>query len=173
MQRNSGRICVKQLSSIKQWIRCRQSTIQRIYCCTWQGSQQSLISQWKQTVCVDIFALFVIWVIEEDKYLADYTCMHACMHSPPHTHNCFTALWNLSGTTQVSRYQEKHSLTHIYRGHLSPLICFIHLYDTWHPQQSFITGFSVLTSLCLKSKCWHKNCNSFTDSCTFVLNNVL
>ena len=28
-----------------------------------------------------------------------------------HTHNRFTALWNLSGTTRVSRYQKKHSPT--------------------------------------------------------------
>jgi len=27
------------------------------------------------------------------------------------THNRFTALWNLSGTTWVSRYQKKHSPT--------------------------------------------------------------
>ena len=28
-----------------------------------------------------------------------------------HTYNRFTALWNLSGTTRVSRYQKKHSPT--------------------------------------------------------------
>ena len=28
-----------------------------------------------------------------------------------HTHNHFTALWNLSGKTRVSRYQKKHSPT--------------------------------------------------------------
>jgi len=28
-----------------------------------------------------------------------------------HTHNSFTALWELSGTTRVSRYQKKHSPT--------------------------------------------------------------
>ena len=28
-----------------------------------------------------------------------------------HTHNRFTALWNLSGTTRVSRYQKTHSPT--------------------------------------------------------------
>jgi len=27
------------------------------------------------------------------------------------THNCFTALWNSSGKTRVSRYQKKHSPT--------------------------------------------------------------
>jgi len=37
------------------------------------------------------------------------------------------ALWTLSGTTQVSRYQKKHSPTHIYRGHQPSLICFLHL----------------------------------------------
>jgi len=44
-----------------------------------------------------------------------------------HTHNRFTALWILSGTTQVSRYQKNHSPTHTCCGHQSPLICFIHL----------------------------------------------
>jgi len=34
-----------------------------------------------------------------------------------HTHNCFTALWTLSGTTRVSQYQKKHSPTHTHRGH--------------------------------------------------------
>jgi len=29
-----------------------------------------------------------------------------------HRHNRFTALWNLSRTTRVSRYQKKHSPTH-------------------------------------------------------------
>jgi len=43
------------------------------------------------------------------------------------THNCFTALWILSGTTRMSRYQKKHSPTHTYRGHQSSLICFLHL----------------------------------------------
>ena len=31
--------------------------------------------------------------------------------SKNHTHNRFTALWNLSGKTRVSRYQKKHSPT--------------------------------------------------------------
>jgi len=36
---------------------------------------------------------------------------HTHTNIPTHTHNRFTALWNLSGTTQVSRYQKKHSPT--------------------------------------------------------------
>jgi len=39
----------------------------------------------------------------------------------------FTALWILSGTTWVSRYQKKHSPTHTYHGPQSSLICFLHL----------------------------------------------
>ena len=42
-------------------------------------------------------------------------------------YNHFRALWTLSGTTQVSQYQKKHSSTHIYRGHQSSLISFLHL----------------------------------------------
>jgi len=44
-----------------------------------------------------------------------------CTHA--HTHNHFMALWILSGTTRVSRYQKKHSPTHTYHGHQSSLIC--------------------------------------------------
>jgi len=47
--------------------------------------------------------------------------------SHTHTHNHFTALWMLSGTTWVSRYQKKHSPTHTYCNHQSSLICFLHL----------------------------------------------
>jgi len=40
-------------------------------------------------------------------------------HTHTHTHNRFMALWNLSGTTRVSRYQKKHSPTDTHRGHQS------------------------------------------------------
>ena len=50
-----------------------------------------------------------------------------CVKLLTHTHNHFTALWILSGTTWVSRYQKKHSPTHTYRGHQSFLICVLHL----------------------------------------------
>jgi len=40
-------------------------------------------------------------------------------HTHTHTHNRFTDLWNLSGTTRVSRYQKKYSPTHTHRGHQS------------------------------------------------------
>ena len=49
------------------------------------------------------------------------------MHTHTHTHNRFTALWILSGTTWLSRCQKKHSPTHTYHGHQSSLICFLHL----------------------------------------------
>ena len=63
------------------------------------------------------------------------TTTHLCStdthtHTHTHTHrhtNHLTALWILSGTTRVSRYQKKHSLTHTYHGHQSSRICFIHL----------------------------------------------
>ena len=42
-------------------------------------------------------------------------------------YNHFMALWILSDTTQVSRYQKKHSPTHTYHGHQPSLICFLHL----------------------------------------------
>ena len=49
-----------------------------------------------------------------------------------HTHHCFTALWILYGTTQVSQFQKKYSPTCTYHGHQSSLICSIY-YDPWHP----------------------------------------
>jgi len=44
-----------------------------------------------------------------------------------YNYNHFTALWILSGTNWVSRYQRKHSPTHTYLGHQSLLICSLHL----------------------------------------------
>jgi len=59
--------------------------------------------------------------------------MHTHTHPHTHTHNSFTALWILSGTTQVSRYQKKHSPTHTCHGHQSsPSASFIY-YDPWRP----------------------------------------
>ena len=57
------------------------------------------------------------------------THRHTDTHTHTHTHTTVLqpALWILSGTTQVSWYQKKHSPTHTYRGHQSSLICFIHL----------------------------------------------
>jgi len=53
--------------------------------------------------------------------------LHFCllMHAHTRTHKRFMALWILSGTTQVSQYQKKHLLCHIYRGHQLSLTCFI------------------------------------------------
>jgi len=53
-------------------------------------------------------------------------CVILLTHTHAHTQP-FTALWILSGTTRVSRYQKKHSPTRTYRGHQSSLICFIHV----------------------------------------------
>ena len=44
-----------------------------------------------------------------------------------HTHNHFTAVLILSGTTWESLYQNKHSPTHTYGGHQLFLSCFLHL----------------------------------------------
>jgi len=52
---------------------------------------------------------------------------HTHTHTHTHTHNRFRALWILSRTTWVSRYQKKHLPTHTYRGHQSSIIGFIRL----------------------------------------------
>jgi len=76
---------------------------------------------------------FPLWLATAHKYNHYSPYNHACMHAHghtcthAHTHNCFMALWILSRTTRVSRYQKKHSPTHTYRGHQSSFTCFIHL----------------------------------------------
>jgi len=63
-----------------------------------------------------------------------------------HTHNHFMALWNLSGTTQVSRYQQTHSPTHTHRGYQSSLSAFSIYYDPWHPLYSrALQSFSTIS----------------------------
>ena len=52
------------------------------------------------------------------------------------THNRFTALWNLLGTTRVSRYQKKHSPTNTHSGHQSSQSAFSIYYEPWHPSYS-------------------------------------
>jgi len=66
----------------------------------------------------------VVIVVPPDPSVHFYHCWKV---THTHTHNRFTALWILSGTTRLSRYQKKHLSTHTYRGHQSYLICFIHL----------------------------------------------
>ena len=48
------------------------------------------------------------------------------------------ALWILSGTTRVSRYQKKHLPNHTYRGHQSSLICFLHLLQSMASSVQFM-----------------------------------
>jgi len=66
---------------------------------------------------------------------------------PTHTHNRFTALWILSSTTRVSRYQKKHSPTHTHRGHQSCLYAFSIYYDPWHPPYSIHMLYSLFHNL--------------------------
>jgi len=65
------------------------------------------------------------------------------LHDSTHTHNCFTALWNLSRTTQVSQYQKKHSPTHTHHGHQSPQSAFSIYYDLWHHPYSIHVLYSL------------------------------
>jgi len=50
-----------------------------------------------------------------------------CSYYYNYNYNHFTALWILSGTTQVSWYQKKHLPTHTYPKHQSSFIYFLHL----------------------------------------------
>jgi len=78
--------------------------------------------------------MFVLaWLIRTFSFacrnIASYICTYNIKINiaSSHTNNHFTALWILSWTTRVSRYQKKHSPTHTFRGHQSSLICFLHL----------------------------------------------
>jgi len=64
---------------------------------------------------------------EEDHDIVGEVYIHACTH----THNRFTALSILSGTTRVSQYQKKHSPTHTHRGHQIFLSASSIYYDPW------------------------------------------
>jgi len=84
-------------------------------------------------LCLFVLCLSAVFLMNKDSHNAlKCQCRRQliCSSVPEivtHTNNHFTALWILSGTTQVSRYQKKHSPTHTYRGHQSSLVCFIHL----------------------------------------------
>jgi len=70
-------------------------------------------------------------------------CLSVCLLHTHTTHNCFTALWILSGTTRVSRCQKKDSPTHTHRGHQSSLSAFSIYYDTWYPPYSMHVLYSL------------------------------
>ena len=59
------------------------------------------------------------------------------------THNRFTALWILSGTTRVSQYQKKHSPTHTRCGHKISRSASSVYYDPWHPPYSIHAVYSL------------------------------
>ena len=64
-----------------------------------------------------------------------------------HTHNCFKALWILSGTTRVSWY---HSPTHTHRGHQISLSASSIYYDPWHPPYSIHVLYSLFSTISLQ-----------------------
>ena len=65
-----------------------------------------------------------------DATATDYLLLHT------HTHNRFTALWNLSGKTRVSRYQKKHSPTTL-------IVVINHPYQL-SPYWFYLPGFTFL-----------------------------
>ena len=103
-------------------------------------------------------------------------------------YNHFTALWTLSGTTQVSWYQKKHSPTHTYRGHQSSLICFFYLLQSMASHlfnlrawQSFFTislqvffglplGLAPSTSYSIRFV--NQSLSSFRNTCPYHCNLV-
>ena len=75
----------------------------------------------------------LLWICH-DSSSSRFGPMGCCTHT--YTHNRFTALWILSGTTRVSRYKKKHSPTHKYCGHQSSLSASSIYYNPWHPLYS-------------------------------------
>jgi len=70
-----------------------------------------------------------------------YAC-YGCMNY--YNYNHFTALWILSGTTKMNRYQKKHSPTQppiMVINH--PLSAFSVYYDPWHPPCSIYVPDSL------------------------------
>jgi len=95
-----------------------------------------------------------------EKYDNDKEKWHVENKVHTHTHNRFTALWILSGTTRVSRYQKKHSPTHTHHGHQSSLSAFSIYYNPWQPRYSihvlcslFPQSLSKFSMVCLLA--WH------------------
>jgi len=97
-----------------------------------------------------------------------------------HTHNRFTALWILSGTTLVSRYQKKHSHTHTHRGHQSSLSAFSIYYDPWHPTYLIhmlyslfpqsLSKFSLVYLLVCNHPLHTPTLSSFRNTCPYHFN---
>jgi len=96
-----------------------------------------------------------------------------------YTRNRFMALWILSGTTRVSRYQKKHSPTHTHRGRQSSLSAFSSYYDPWHPPYSIHMLYSLFPqslSSFLWSTSWpgtlqNRTCGiiGLRDQCTYIV----
>jgi len=83
---------------------------------------------WEMSFCEkwQSYKIFRYYVFCRDHVVPGYRRpLHAiCCY---YYYNHFTAVWTLSGTTWVSRYQKKHLPTHTYCGCQSSLICFLHL----------------------------------------------
>jgi len=85
-----------------------------------------------------------VWHVWYGLKLHWFDLLWICASCTTHTHNCFTALWNLSGTIRrVSRYQKKHSPTDTHHGHQSSLSAFSIYYDPWHPPYSIHMLYSL------------------------------
>ena len=59
------------------------------------------------------------------------------------------ALWILSGKTQVSWYQKKHSPTHTHRGHQISLSA-LSIHDPWHPPYSIHVLYIFFSTISLQ-----------------------
>ena len=60
VQRKSRCVCVRQLPSIKQWIPCRQSSLQWVYQCTGQGDGNECL-RWQRLISDNNLHSFFNW----------------------------------------------------------------------------------------------------------------
>jgi len=109
-----------------------------------QKSQPMAQSYCSPAVLHPTAAIIRITAFKQCNNIPPWLPLWAITHTRSHTHNHFTALWILSGATQVRRYQKKHSPTHTYRGHQSSLSASSIYYDPWHPLCSIYVPDSLL-----------------------------
>jgi len=97
----------------------------------------------------------IIFAFNKQEFVIFYDFVgNFCMCFPSnhtHTQPFYGSVWILSGTTQVSWYQKKHSPTHTYCGHQSFLCASSIRYNPWHPLCSIYMPDSLFPQYLSKS----------------------
>jgi len=121
-------------------------------CCCWQYQEcwrcHTLLVQ-IQTTSFGLLVNCTLVLKKFKLYIPSFTHAHTHTHTHTHTHNRFMALWIFSGTTRVSQYQKKHSLT--------PIVIISHLlsasaiyYNPWYPPCSIYVPDSFFSTISVR-----------------------